>query len=112
MHAKKTLRWLGLIGLPAILATTIVSGEQGQGTVFRATTNYVSTDVIVRDSEGKFVPDLTASEFKVYEDGVPQTVQRFVRSIGGRSFTDVAEDTSTAENGDRGADPAQVAPEG
>ena len=94
MHAKKTLRWLGLIGLPAILATTIVSGEQGQGTVFRATTNYVSTDVIVRDSEGKFVPDLTSAEFKVYEDGVPQTVQRFVRSIGGRSFTDVAEDTS------------------
>ena len=94
MHAKKTLRWVGLIGLPAILATTIVSGDQGQGTVFRATTNYVSTDVIVRDAEGKFVPDLTSAEFKVYEDGAPQTVQRFVRSIGGRSFTDVAEDTS------------------
>jgi VWFA-related protein len=94
MHAKKTLRWIGMIGLPAILATTIVSGDQGQGTVFRATTNYVSTDVIVRDADGKFVPDLAASEFKVLEDGVPQTVQRFVRSIGGRSFTEVAEVTS------------------
>ncbi len=94
MHAKKTLRWVGLIGLPAILATTIVSGDQGQGTVFRATTNYVSTDVIVRDAEGKFVPDLTSAEFKVYEDGVPQTVQRFVRSIGGRSFTDIADESS------------------
>ena len=95
MHAKKTLRWVGLIGLPAILATTIVSGDQGQGTVFRATTNYVSTDVIVRDSEGKFVPDLTSSEFKVYEDGVAQSVQRFVRSIGGRSFTDIADESSS-----------------
>jgi VWFA-related protein len=95
MHAKKMLRWIGLIGLPAILATTIVSGDQGQGTVFRATTNYVSTDVIVRDSEGKFVPDLTSAEFKVYEDGVAQTMQRFVRSIGGRSFTEVAEVAST-----------------
>ena len=95
MDAKKTLRWVGLIGLPAILATTIVSGDQGQGTVFRATTNYVSTDVIVRDSEGKFVPDLTSAEFKVYEDGVPQSVQRFVRSIGGRSFTDIADESSS-----------------
>jgi VWFA-related protein len=95
MHAKKTLRWIGLIGLPAILATTIVSGDQGQGTVFRATTNYVSTDVIARDADGKFIPDLTSAEFKVYEDGVLQTVQRFVRSIGGRSFTEVAEVTST-----------------
>ena len=95
MHVKKRLRWIGLIGLPAILATTIVSGDQGQGTVFRATTNYVSTDVIVRDQDGKFIPDLTAAEFKIFEDGVPQTIQRFVRSIGGRSFTDVAEVTTS-----------------
>src|SRR5262245_21764609 len=95
MQANKMLKWVGLIGLPAILATTVVSGDQGQGTVFRATTNYVSTDVIARDADGKFIPDLASSEFKVYEDGVPQNIQRFVRSIGGRSFTEVAEATST-----------------
>ena len=96
MNMTKAVKWLCLIGMPAILATTtIVSGEQGQGTVFRATTNYVSTDVIVRDSDGKFIPDLAVNEFKVYEDGVLQTVQRFVRSIGGRSFTEVAETTTT-----------------
>jgi VWFA-related protein len=81
--------------MPAILATSIVSGDQGQGTVFRATTNYVSTDVIVRDQDGKFIPDLAVNEFQVFEDGVAQKVQRFVRSIGGRSFTEVAEVTST-----------------
>jgi VWFA-related protein len=95
MKGTKTFRWLGLILTPAILATAIVSGDQGQQTVFRATTNYVSTDVIVRDQSGKFIPDLTAAEFKVWEDGVPQTVQRFVRSIGGRSFTEVGETTTT-----------------
>jgi VWFA-related protein len=95
MSVQKTLKWLGPIGLPLILATTIVSGDQGQGTIFRATTNYVSTDVIVRDQDGKFIPDLTVSEFKVYEDGVPQTVARFVRTIGGRSFTEIQETTST-----------------
>jgi VWFA-related protein len=95
MQAKTMLKWTWLIGMPAILATTVVSGDQGQGTVFRATTNYVSTDVIVRDGEGKFIPDLTSTEFKVYEDGVPQTIQRFVRSIGGRSFTEMTDVTST-----------------
>jgi VWFA-related protein len=90
MIVNKTLKWTGLIGIPAILATTILSGDQGQGTVFRATTNYVSTDVIVRDGDGKFIPGLTSDEFKVYEDGVLQKVDRFISSIGGRSFTEVA----------------------
>jgi VWFA-related protein len=95
MKVQKTLKWLGLIGMPAVLATTIVSG-QGQGTVFRATTNYVSTDIVVRNKDGKFIPDLRVEEFKVSEDGVPQTITTFVRSIGGRSFTEVAAPTLTA----------------
>jgi VWFA-related protein len=54
--------------------------------VFRATTNYVSTDVLVHDKDGKFIPDLTADDFTVYEDGVKQTITNFVRVVGGRAL--------------------------
>jgi VWFA-related protein len=60
-----------------------------QGTVFRAATNYVTTDVLVRDKDGKFIPDLRKEDFEVYEDGVLQTVQIFNSVIGGRVFSDV-----------------------
>jgi len=88
MRFRKAARWTGLIVMPAILATAIVSAQQG--TVFRATTNYVSTDVIARDKDGKFIPDLRAAEFTVTEDGIPQKIERFIRMIGGRTFTEIA----------------------
>jgi VWFA-related protein len=68
----------------------VVSGQKApanqQGTVFRTTTNAVQTSVIVRDKEGRFVPDLRQDEFKVYEDGVLQTITTFAPWIGGRSL--------------------------
>jgi len=58
----------------------------GQSPTFRAIANYVSTDVIVHDRDGKFVPNLTADDFKVYEDGVLQKITNFVPVIGGRAL--------------------------
>ena len=111
MHAKKTLRWLGLIGLPALLATTIVSGADPagqQGTVFRATTNYVSTDVIVRDKDGQVRsgPEARPSS-QCYEDGVPQNDRalRAQSSAAAPSRTSPRRRLRTA-HGDRGPDPA------
>jgi VWFA-related protein len=75
-----------------LTATAILSG-QGQSspqapnrnaTIFRATTNFVTTDVIVRDKDGKFIPGLKASDFTVYEDDVPQKLVLFRPIIGGR----------------------------
>jgi len=77
----------------AILAATAILSGQGQsspqtpnrnGTIFRATTNFVTTDVIVRDKDGKFIPGLKASDFTVYEDDVPQKLVLFRPIIGGR----------------------------
>ncbi len=85
MRWQKIGRTLAMLSIPALLATTAVSG-QGQGTEpFRATTDFVATDVIVR-KDGKFVPDLTENEFRVYEDGVLQTITLFEPRIGGRSL--------------------------
>jgi VWFA-related protein len=93
MRAKHLCQWLLLILLPATLWSTVVRGQnpnQQQGTVFRSTTNFVRTDVIVRDQQGRFVPDLKVADFRVYEDGVLQNVTLFNPWIGGRSLGNLA----------------------
>jgi VWFA-related protein len=65
-----------------------------QGTVFRATTNYVSTNVFVRDQQGRFVQGLRPEEFRVFEDGVPQKVTNFSAVVGGRVVTSLGNATA------------------
>jgi len=57
----------------------------GQPT-FRAGVTLVSTDVIPRNNQGQFVSDLTAADFTILEDGVPQAVSSFALIHGGRTF--------------------------
>jgi VWFA-related protein len=45
--------------------------------VFRANTQLVSVDVIVRDGSGNVVRGLTAADFEVLEDGKPQEIRSF-----------------------------------
>jgi VWFA-related protein len=61
----------------------------GQPT-FRAAITAVSTDVIPRDGDGRFVSDLTKDEFTVLEDGVAQTITAFSLVHGGRTFNILA----------------------
>lgn len=90
--------WVGPMIVSIALATVAVSShswetapQTGQQIpTFRATANYVSTDVIVRDRKGQFVPNLRADEFKIVEDGVEQKIVNFVPYIGGRSFGGVS----------------------
>ena len=58
---------------------------QDQRDVFRSRVDVVTTDVIVRDSQGQFVPDLKKEEFAVFEDGVKQDVISFTLVHGGRT---------------------------
>ena len=41
---------------------------------FRASVDVVSLNVTVADGTGRYVTDLEANDFQVYEDGVRQTV--------------------------------------
>src|SRR5215471_5664163 len=41
------------------------------------TTNLVSLDVLVTDKDGNPIPSLTKTNFKVFDDGVEQTVSNF-----------------------------------
>jgi VWFA-related protein len=58
---------------------------QGQQPAFAAMTVVVEVDAIVTDSKGRFVPDLTADDFEVLEDGKPQRIQRIYIVSGGRT---------------------------
>lgn len=53
------------------------SATQNQPPTFKVEINYVEIDVIATDQRGNFVPDLTAADFTVSEDGKPQTITAF-----------------------------------
>jgi VWFA-related protein len=92
----RTTLWTRLLlGVLAAIALTPAVTGQGQttgqqGTTFRATTNFVRTDVIIQDSQGRFVPDLRLDEFKVMEDGVLQNITLFTPWVGGRALGNLA----------------------
>lgn len=58
----------------------------GEQPTFRSGVTAVTTDVIVRDKDGRFVADLTKDDLAVVEDGVPQTITSFSLVHGGRTF--------------------------
>lgn len=57
---------------------------------FRTGVTLIRTDVIVRDRDGVFVPDLTPADFRVQEDGVIQEVASLVLVHGGRVFNQLS----------------------
>jgi VWFA-related protein len=63
--------------IPQIAPTTPTSKSPQQAFILRSVTNEVLVDVRVYDKSGKPVTDLKQSDFKVFEDGVQQTVSDF-----------------------------------
>jgi VWFA-related protein len=55
-----------------------------QKPTFKVQVDLVTNDVMVRDAQGNFVPDLTKDDFEVYEDGVKQDIISMTLSHGGR----------------------------
>ena len=84
MRFQNVGRTLAMVAIPALLATSVVTG-QNQGQPFRTTVDFVATDVVVR-KDGKFVPGLSERDFRVYEDDVLQKITLFEPRIGGRSL--------------------------
>ena len=85
MRRLKT--WLMIATLSASFgagAQTIGSNTApGQSTAYNLTvsSHLVVETVVVKDKKGNFIKGLTAKDFSVTEDGVPQTVQ-VVRAPG------------------------------
>jgi len=65
------------------LATDAVQAQQP---TFRAGVTLVTTDVIPRDQNGRFVADLTRENFTILEDDQPQQIVSFTMVRGGRTY--------------------------
>ncbi len=79
-------------------AAALFAQQPKQPPPFRAGTNFVHVDVYP-SANGTIVPDLTAADFEVLEDGVPQKIQTFEHvDLGGFTPQEAkAEPTSTRE---------------
>ena len=60
------------------------AAQTTQNPTFRVQVDLVTTDVLVRDDKGNFVPDLRKDDFEVYEDGVLQDISSMTVVTGGR----------------------------
>jgi VWFA-related protein len=67
--------------------------------VFRMRVDLITTDVIVRDTNGQFVADLTKNDFQVLEDGVKQDISSVELVHGGRTFNLQAPPPPPAQEG-------------
>jgi VWFA-related protein len=74
-------------------------GQPSSQPTFRSTVDLVTTDAIVRDSKGAFVPELTKGDFEVWEDGIKQEIVSFVLVHGGRAFNLQAPPPPPAQEG-------------
>jgi VWFA-related protein len=63
--------------------TSGAAGAQEKPT-FKVQVDLVTSDIIVRDEKGNFVPDLKKEEFEIYEDGVKQDISSMTVVTGGR----------------------------
>ncbi len=77
---------------------TTVGAIGGQQPIFRTGVTLVTTDVIVRDRVGIFVPDLTRNDFRVFEDEVEQDIVSMVLVHGGRVYNQL-QPTPVAQEG-------------
>jgi VWFA-related protein len=71
---------------PTQSPTAQAPATPSQGGVIRRTFDMITTDVIVRDNSGQFIPDLKKDDFDVMEDGVKQELVSFVLTHGGRVY--------------------------
>jgi VWFA-related protein len=80
------------VGLSAQISSSAAPVQQpatggqpsAQRPTFKVEVDLVTTDVIVRDERGNFVPDLTKTDFEILEDGVKQNIVSMTLSHGGR----------------------------
>jgi len=69
---------IAVLAAVAIVATTHAQEKPtGQGFSFRTGVELISVTATVTDEHGRFVPNLKADDFIVYEDGKPQPIQQF-----------------------------------
>lgn len=89
-----------------IAATPAGQTGQAQQRVFRAGTQFVQVDAYPR-SDGRIVEGLTAKDFQVLEDGVPQTIEsvEFIRADMNTPEAERFDPNTQREGNEQAADP-------
>ena len=82
---------------PAQQPTPTRPATAEQTPVFRSGITLVTTDVIVRDENGQFLPDLAPEDITVFEDGVEQEIASLVLVHGGRVYNQLLPPTPVQE---------------
>ena len=82
---------------PAQQPTPARPATAEQTPVFRSSITLVTTDVIVRDENGQFLPDLAPEDITVFEDGVEQEIASLVLVHGGRVYNQLLPPTPVQE---------------
>ena len=71
----------------AVLSLGVVAGltaQVPQSPTFSVRIDAVTMDVVVKDDQGRFIPDLRKDEFEIFEDGIKQEITSMTMSHGGR----------------------------
>jgi VWFA-related protein len=66
-------------------------GEPVEGPSFRSDATTVTVDISVLDNKGNFIPGIPRGNFRILEDGVPQTISTFGQGEGNMTVTLVIE---------------------
>jgi Ca-activated chloride channel family protein len=81
-HPEDPIRcWLPVVlGVVFFAGASLAAEDQAQA-VFPSALDVVNVTVTVRDEKGRLVPDLGVEDFRLYEDGRPQRIALFARSV-------------------------------
>jgi VWFA-related protein len=66
-------------------------GEIPEGPSFRSDATTITVDISVLDNKGNFIPSIPRGNFRILEDGVPQTISTFGQGEGNMTVTMVIE---------------------
>ncbi len=85
---------------------------QDTGTTFKLRVNLVQVKVIVRDGQGKAIPDLKREDFQIFDQGKPQTISVFaVETRESRKEKAAAAARTQANSSDDGSGTKMVLPD-
>src|SRR6516162_2803951 len=71
--------------LTGVLLLAMVLQSTAPLPTFHSSVNLVRLAAVARDHKGRFVPDLTAHDFEVFDDGRPRAISDFRQDVAGLS---------------------------
>src|SRR6478672_10020080 len=71
------MRFRLILSALAMLACVVIAHSQTADETIKVDTRFVSVPVIVSDRDGRYVPNLQQTDFKVFQDGTEQPIAFF-----------------------------------